>query len=33
MDTVSGIENVTGSAGLDYVVGTSGDNVIVRAPT
>jgi hypothetical protein len=28
MDTVSGIENVTGSAGLDYVVGTSGDNVI-----
>jgi hypothetical protein len=28
VDTVSGIENITGSAGIDYVVGTSGNNSI-----
>jgi len=28
MDTVSGIENVTGGAGADYIVGTSGNNVL-----
>jgi hypothetical protein len=31
LDTVSGIENVTGSAGIDYVVGTSGNNTISTA--
>jgi Ca2+-binding RTX toxin-like protein len=28
VDTVTGIENVTGSAGVDYIVGNSGNNVI-----
>jgi hypothetical protein len=28
MDTVSGIENVTGGAGADYIVGTTGNNTL-----